>query len=276
MPAAPSAVDHPPVLPVRAKAEIEYHIEGRILRTVATGPFQDELVAAIPLTIRDMLIKLVQQGKWGQIVTFQKDASASQAVLDEFASHLKSRYLHPETRPVTALVFGHNLKGGQEMAPEFCKCYAAAGVECVVFEDYSTAQYWVKSKIRQTSKLVEWNDSYKIGDTAIDEQHQELFLRAADVIAATNRESQTMGALRLYQYTRSHFSHEESLMEHIDYPEISSHMAHHKDLLAKLNAFLHNISKDNLVKAELEDFISHWFLGHIAHVDAKLAAYLKN
>ncbi len=273
MPNASNA-DHPPAAPFRTRAEIEYRIEGRILRTVVTGPFQNELVAAIPLTIRDKLIKLVQQGKWGQIVTFQRDATASPAVLEEFARHLKARYLKPETRPVTALVFAPQLKGGQLMAPEFCKCYEGAGVECGIFEDYSTAQYWVKSKIRQTSALVEWKDSYKIGDAAIDEQHQELFMRAADVIAATNRESQTMSALRLYQYTRSHFSHEESLMEHIGYPEMASHIAQHKALLAKLNEFLHNISKDNLIKAELEDFVSQWFLGHIANVDAKLAAYL--
>lgn len=271
-----STTDIASILPPRSKAEIEYRIEGRILYTTATGPFKDELVSAIPLTIRDLLVKLVQQGKWGQIVTFQRDASASPVILAEFAAHLKARYPNPDTRPVTALVFDPHLKGGQTMAPEFRKCYEAAGVESGIFEDYSTAQYWVKSKIRQTSSLVEWRDSYKIGDKTIDEQHQELFMRAADVIAATNRESQTMSALRLYQYTRSHFSHEEGLMEHIDYPEIAPHMAQHQALLAKLNAFLLNIAKDNLIKADLEDFVSQWFLGHIANVDAKLAAYLKS
>jgi hemerythrin len=271
-----STTDISPVVAFRSKAEITYHIEGRILCTTATGPFKDELVAAIPLTIKDMLIKLTQQGKWGQIVTLQRDASASPEVLAEFAAHLTARYSNPDIRPVTALVFGPHLKAGQAMAPEFRKCYETAGVECSVFEDYSTAQYWVKSKIRQTSILVEWLDIYKIGDQTIDEQHKELFMRAADVIAATNRESQTMSALRLYQYTRSHFSHEEGLMERIGYPDISAHLAQHKALMTKLDEFLANIAKDNLIKADLEDFVSQWFLGHIANVDAKLAAYLRS
>jgi hemerythrin len=45
--------------------------------------------------------------------------------------------------------------------------------------------------------------------------------------------------------------------------------------MTKLDEFLANIAKDNLIKADLEDFVSQWFLGHIANVDAKLAAYLK-
>ena len=74
------------------------------------------------------------------------------------------------------------------------------------------AHYSVKSKIRQASRLLERNDSYKIGDAAIDEHHPELFMRATNVIAATSLESQTLSALRLFQYTRTHFLHEENLM----------------------------------------------------------------
>jgi len=261
-------------LPLRPTGHIDYRIEGRILRTTATGPFNNELVAAIPSIIKDMLVKLIQQGKWGQIVTFQRNAFASASALAEFADYLKARYDNPEIKPVTALVIGPQVVHGASMAPELFKCYDGAGVECSIFEDYSTAHYWVKSKIRQTSTWVEWSDSYKMGDKVIDEQHQELFMRAADVIAATNRESQTLSALRLYQYTRTHFSHEEGLMRRIGYPEIDQHIDQHDALLAKLNEFLQNIANDNLIKAELETFMSHWFLGHMATGDAKLAAFL--
>ena len=246
------------------------------MRTSATGPFSDELVAAIPSVISDLIVKLVQQGKWGQIITFERNAFGTPAAFAEFADYLKSRYQNPHTNPVTALVFGPSVECAQAMAPKFLKCYQDAGVECCIFEDYATAHYWVKSKIRQTSLLIEWNDKYKIGDTAIDEQHQEIFLRAADVIAATNRESQTMCALRLYQFTRTHFSHEERLMHRLNYPDIAQHIAQHDNLISKLNDFLQNIAKDNLIKAELEAFISHWLLIHIATVDSKLAAYLKS
>ena len=260
----------------RAKGEVMYHIEGRVLRTNATGPFNSELVAAIPHDINDLLIKLTQQGKWGQIVTFERNAYTTPAGLFEFTQYLKSRYQNAVSKPVTALVFGPQVAHGKEMAPEYFKCYDQAGVDCCIFEDFSTAQVWVKSKIRQISEVIQWRDAYKIGDVAIDEQHQELFLRAGDVIAATNRESQTLSALRLFQFMRSHFSHEEELMYRIGYPEIKAHIEQHSALTARLKAFLKNISNDNLIKAELEDFIAHWLLDHIGMVDSKLAAYLKH
>jgi hemerythrin-like metal-binding protein len=253
-----------------------YRIEGRVLRTNATGPFNSELVAAIPHDINDLLIKLTQQGKWGQIVTFERNAYTTPTGLSEFTNYLQSRYQNSVSKPVTALVFGHQVAHAREMAPNYFKCYDQAGIECCIFEDFSTAQVWVKSKIRQISEAVQWRDTYKIGDIAIDEQHQEMFLRAGDVIAATNRESQTLSALRLYQYMRSHFSHEEDLMYRIDYPEIKSHIEQHAALTVRLKAFLKNISNDNLIKAELEDFIAHWLLDHIGMVDSKLTAYLKH
>lgn len=261
---------------VKAKGEVVYRIEGRILRTNATGPFNNELVAAIPHEINDLLIKLIQQGKWGQIVIFERNAYTTPAGFLEFADYLQRRYLNSDRRPVTALVFGPQVAHAQAMAPEYVKCYQHAGVDCCVFEDYSTAQVWVKSKIRQISEAIQWRDAYKIGDIAIDEQHQELFLRAGDVIAATSRESQTLSALRLYEYMRSHFSHEEDLMYRIGYPDIDQHIGQHASLTARLKVFLKNISNDNLIKAELEDFIAHWLLEHIGTVDSKLAAYLKH
>jgi hemerythrin len=245
------------------------------LRTTAVGPFHDELVSAIPPGIKVLLVKLIQQGKWGQIVTFERNAVTSSVALAEFTEYLKRRYVNPDTRPVTALVFGQNIEGAEAMAPLFQQCYQGAGIDCQVFEDYSTAHYWVKSRIRQTSRLVEWNDSYKIGEASIDEQHQELFMRAADIIAAVNHESQMLSALRLYQYTRTHFSHEEELMRRGNYPDIAAHLLQHETLLRQLQLFLQHITRDTLVKDELEDFIAQWFLGHIANSDQKLASFLK-
>ena len=259
----------------RAQPEIDYRIEGRILRTTATGPFTKELFTAIPSVIGELIAKLAQQGKWGQIVTFQHSAHGSAHAMEEFAAYLKSRYSNPDTNPVTALLFGREVDGAELMAPKFYACYKDAGVECRICEDYSTALYWVESKIKQSSKLLAWSDSYRVGDRLIDEQHQEIFMRAADVIAATTRDVQTMCSMRLSQYARTHFSHEESLMRRINYPDIDEHVSQHDELTSKLHEISQKIAKDNLIKAELEDFISHWFLTHIAVVDVKLATYLK-
>ena len=257
------------------QGQVDYRMEGRILRTTATGPFNNELMAAIPVAISDLIGKLALQGKWGQIITFQHSAKGPLAAAEEFTAYLKNRYTNSATNPVTALVFGPDVEGAAEMAPVFLKSYSDAGIASRVFEDCETALYWVESRIKQTSERLAWSESYRIGSTAIDEQHQEIFLRAADVIAATSRDGQTMSAMRLQRYALTHFSHEEDLMHRLNYPGIAEHVRQHEELTVRLKEISRQIATDNMVKAELEEFIAHWLLKHIGTVDAQLAAYLK-
>lgn len=261
--------------PVKVQGRIEYRVEGRILRTKAVGPFNTELVAAIPQTIGELIGKLVLQGKWGQIIVFHGSAFGTDTAMREFGAYLQSRYRDPQTNPVTALVFRPEIEDGPRMAPLYLQCYQDAGIESEVFEDYSSAVQWVQSRISQTSEHLEWKDHYRIGDAAIDEQHQELFKRAANIIAAISHQGQALGVIRLYQYTRTHFSHEEELMQRIGYPGYEAHCLMHQKLIARLDEISLRISSGNLIKAELEEFISQWLLEHIATEDTKLAAFVK-
>ncbi len=269
-----SAMERNPFRTSKLHEQIEYRIKGRILHTVARGPFT-HLVAAIPANVNELLSRLAQQGKWGQIVVLEHSAFASTEALAEFADYLKRRYANPDNNPVTALVFGADIEYGRLLAPQFLQCYQDAGVQSRVFEDYSTALEWVESRISQYSPCIEWKDSYNVGDAAIDEQHQELFKRANYVIAATSHEGQVISAMRLFQYLRTHLSHEEDVMHRIQYPEIVAHTKMHQELIARLNKISLNIANENLVKADLEDFIAQWFLTHMVGQDSKLAAFIR-
>ena len=257
------------------EGRIDYRVEGRILRTTAHGPFNSELIAAIPAAIGALIEKLIQQGKWGHIITFERSALSSMPAFAEFTRYLKARYTDAKTNPVTALVFRADIEGAQSMAGSFLQCYQDAGIESGTFEDYSTAQDWVKARISQTSEIVTWKDSYKIGDATIDEQHQELFRRVANIIAAISHQGQALGVMRLCQYTRTHFSHEEELMRRVNYPDIDSHIRQHQSLISRLDQISLSIANETMVKADLEAFVADWFLKHIAAVDQKLADYVK-
>ena len=270
-----STADFKPDKQPAPQGQVDYRMEGRILRTTATGPFSSELIEAIPVAISDLIAKLALQGKWGQIITFHRSAYGPASATEEFTTYLKHRYTDPATNPVTALVFGPEVEGAAEMGPKFEKCYSEAGIATGVFEDYATALYWVESRIKQTSQRLAWSDSYRIGSLAIDEQHQEIFLRAGDVIAATTRDGQTLSAMRLQRYALTHFSHEEDLMRRLNYPGIEEHVRQHDSLTLRLKEISRQIAGDNMVKAELEEFIAHWLLQHIGSVDAQLAAYMK-
>ena len=159
------------------------------------------------------------------------------------------------------------------MAPEFLRCYLDAGIKSQVFEDYASALNWVESEISQFSTRLEWQDSYTIGDPAIDEQHRELFKRAAYLLAATSHEGQVISAMRLFQYMRTHLSHEEELMRHLQYPDFETHTQEHHELIARLNTISLKIANENLVKADLEEFLGDWFLKHMETADTELARF---
>jgi hemerythrin-like metal-binding protein len=80
--------------------------------------------------------------------------------------------------------------------------------------------------------------------------------------------------MRLFQYTREHFGHEEALMREIGYPAMAAHIDQHNELIDKLNDVALSIAKDALQSVQLKKFLTSWLVGHIVTFDTKLAAYI--
>ncbi len=252
--------------------QVEYRVKGRILHTTLRGPFK-ELVEEIPAIINELVQKLARQGRWGQIVTFQQSAYMPPAAMRNLGSYLKVRYANPETRPVIALVFTTDLEAGVTMAPEYLNCYLDAGINSRLFEDYVSARDWVEAEISHFATRIEWKDRYKIGDQEIDEQHRELFKRAVYVLAATSHEGQVISAMRLFQYMRTHLSHEEELMRRLQYPKFKVHAQEHQEMLRRLNVVMVKIAHEDLVKTDLEELLGDWFMAHMETADTELARF---
>ena len=122
---------------------------------------------------------------------------------------------------------------------------------------------------------IEWNDKYKVGDTGIDGEHMELFRIANGFLNASGQEAQRKSAIELRKYTKAHFWHEEMLMHDVDYPFIATHLKLHENLIAQLSAIEQKIESGELYQEELKEFINHWFVKHMATVDAPLVVYVK-
>ena len=121
---------------------------------------------------------------------------------------------------------------------------------------------------------IEWQDRFNIGNQQIDHQHQQLFVIANHFLTATTKEDQLRCAENLFEYTRNHFSYEESLMKKFNFPEVEQHIRSHHALLSRLEALNSTILADSLDANELQAFIQHWALFHIPTADAKLAEYM--
>lgn len=119
-----------------------------------------------------------------------------------------------------------------------------------------------------------WSDDYKIGNAEIDTQHKKLFGLASGFLAATTKADLRVSAMHFFNYTRTHFDHEESLMTRIGYPAMATHVKQHNDLIGKLSALSQHIASDSLEREGLETFISDWLLNHVAHSDTQLAKFV--
>jgi hemerythrin len=120
---------------------------------------------------------------------------------------------------------------------------------------------------------IQWNDTYKIGNAEIDDQHRQLFNRINLFLKATDKAGLLVGAMDMYRYTREHFSLEENLMQAINYPDRAAHIQQHNQLISRLNEVSRDIANETLNMMALKTFLTDWLLGHIRVSDAKLATY---
>ena len=121
---------------------------------------------------------------------------------------------------------------------------------------------------------IEWLDSYRLGHDEIDAQHQMLFELVNRLLAATGKASLTEAVANLVQYTREHFTHEETIMLAIGYPHIVAHVKQHQTLLSKLNNVAELIANYTLDVANFKSFLSAWMLNHMETLDAQLVTFM--
>lgn len=121
---------------------------------------------------------------------------------------------------------------------------------------------------------IEWLDRYKLGDSEIDAQHRTMFDLVNTLLATTEKARLSEAAANLYQHTRDHFAHEESIMRETDYPGMQAHVDQHNTLLAKLSNASELIANYTLTMANLESFLAAWLINHMELLDAPLVKYI--
>ena len=122
---------------------------------------------------------------------------------------------------------------------------------------------------------IEWKNSHKIGHPVIDEEHEQLFALARQLLDAPDQPSQQKVVMQFYKHTRVHFANEEALMKEIGYPAYRVHAEQHNRMITLLNEISQSISKGTPSQKAFEAWIDDWIIKHIEHEDARLVAYLQ-
>ena len=89
------------------------------------------------------------------------------------------------------------------------------------------------------AEKVSWRAQMALGYAPLDEEH-EAFIPVVNEALEVLEKKDFIGAENVfdkcYAFARTHFSHEEALMEKLDYPDIIAHMKSHQ-------IFIQNISE---------------------------------
>ena len=118
--------------------------------------------------------------------------------------------------------------------------------------------------------MMEWNETYNIGIDGIDNQHRQIldYINALEQVKNTGQRDKIKEVLEdLIDYTQSHFSFEENLLEQVSYQYLPSHRGIHELFVKRLNDYRLKFEKGEAIENDLYRLLSKWLINHIQHDD---------
>lgn len=126
-----------------------------------------------------------------------------------------------------------------------------------------------------------WTHNLSTGHTRIDEDHRKLFemINAFQNALEQERGKELTGRVlnNLVLYYRVHFLREEEAMQRIGYPDYLEHKLEHESFIKTVDMLKANYESGATINPVFVcKMLSDWLRNHIAQVDTKLAAALKD
>ena len=129
--------------------------------------------------------------------------------------------------------------------------------------------------------MFEWRNEFSVKIGSVDAQHKILFGLAEELYTAmkTGRGKLVLAHIldRLVQYTKTHFAHEERLMQLHGYPELAAHKAQHDALTDQVLQFQADFAQGRIaMSTELFTFLKNWLEQHILGSDQRYSPFLRS
>lgn len=127
--------------------------------------------------------------------------------------------------------------------------------------------------------LVNWDPSYSVKVNRCDEDHKKLFalINALHDAMLTGKGSEILQQVvkELADYTKFHFTAEESLLERTRYPALNSHRSQHQQFVQKVQTFQNDLNNaQGAHSIQVLSFLKEWLVNHIKNTDQQYSAHL--
>jgi hemerythrin len=125
-----------------------------------------------------------------------------------------------------------------------------------------------------------WNEEYSVGIEEVDEHHKMMFALINRLHhAILNHEGSAVCSEildELMDYTRIHFSLEQTLMRVGGYPEYEAHCDLHKALVDEVEVLQQKVASGQVaISFELLQFLRKWLTRHILGEDMRYGVFFK-
>jgi len=129
--------------------------------------------------------------------------------------------------------------------------------------------------------LLTWNPACTVGVTAMDDQHGIVMDAMNELCQAvangSGREVISKSLDQLIEFTRMHFSSEESLMERAGFPGLAEHRAQHQCMLARMLNSAHRLQYGNGIEmSSFLSFLRDWYVDHSSGLDQQYGPWLND
>jgi hemerythrin-like metal-binding protein len=128
-------------------------------------------------------------------------------------------------------------------------------------------------KLSESGKLINWSNSYSVGVSQMDKEHQRLIDIINNLYAAmrAGRSKDVIGTIldELVDYTRTHFAHEEKLMREANYTGFDGQKQAHEALIAQVAEVQKKYRAGTALGQEVMNFLKDWLVNHIQGSDKK-------
>ncbi|MCU7853301.1 MAG: bacteriohemerythrin [Candidatus Thiodiazotropha sp. (ex Monitilora ramsayi)] len=126
---------------------------------------------------------------------------------------------------------------------------------------------------------LEWTEDLNTGIEVIDGQHKRIVeyinrLHDARILKKRNMIGEVITAT--VDYTLSHFSFEEALMEDAGYEFTRPHKKVHELFIRRVSEYQQRFKDGEDVAEELYDLLARWLFNHIRHDDASYVKSVKS
>jgi len=126
-------------------------------------------------------------------------------------------------------------------------------------------------KLSETGKLIVWSRSYSVGVDGMDREHQRLIDIINNLYAAmrSGRSKEAIGSIldELVDYTRTHFAHEERLMQDAGFAGFEDQKRAHEALISQVKEIQIKYHAGTALGQEVMTFLKNWLVNHIQGMD---------